>query len=68
MGDLTFEDAFFTGYAADGGILVPEKIPTVSKETLTTWSQLGFVDLAKEIISLFIRETEIPRQELNGNN
>ena len=68
VGDLTFEDALFTGYAADGGILVPEKIPTVSKETLTAWSQLGFVDLAKEIISLFIRETEIPRQELNGNN
>ena len=64
---LSFEDALFTGYAADGGILVPDTIPSVSKEQLKTWSRLGFVDLAKEITSLFVPETEIPKQELNGS-
>ena len=64
---LSFEDALFTGYAADGGILVPDTIPSISKEQLMTWSRLGFVDLAKEITSLYVPETEIPKQELNGS-
>lgn len=64
--DLTFEDALFTGYATDGGILVPEEIPTVSAETLKSWGHLSFVELAKEIVSLFISEEEIPRSDLNG--
>ena len=64
---LSFEDALFTGYATDGGILVPDTIPSISKEQLKTWSRLGFVDLAKEITSLFVPDTEIPKQELNGS-
>ena len=64
--NLTFEDALFTGYAADGGILVPDKIPVISKKTLVRWSKLGFVDLAKEIVPLFVPETEVPRSDLNG--
>lgn len=63
--NLTFEDALFTGYATDGGILVPDKIPVISKKTLVRWSKLGFVDLAKEIVPLFVPETEVPRSDLN---
>ena len=66
VGNLTFENALFTGYATDGGILVPEEVPVVSGETLKSWSRLGFVDLAKEIVSLFVPEEEIPRIDLNG--
>ena len=68
VSDLTFENALFTGYAEDGGILVPEDIPLVPRETLQLWSRLGFVDLAKEIVSLFVPEQEVPRSELNGKN
>ena len=66
VSDLTFENALFTGYAEDGGILVPVDVPVVSCETLKSWSRLGFADLSKEIVSLFVPEEEIPRSELNG--
>lgn len=64
VSDVTFEEALFTGYAADGGILLPVSIPTVNKATLEKWRQLSFQDLATEIVSLFISETEIPKDDL----
>lgn len=32
--DATFEEALFTGYAKDGGIMLPQEIPEVSADTL----------------------------------
>ena len=64
VSDVTFEEALFTGYAADGGILLPVSIPTVNKATLEKWRELSFQDLATEIVSLFISETEIPKEDL----
>ncbi|WAR21412.1 THNS2-like protein, partial [Mya arenaria] len=52
VSDATFEEAVFTGYAADGGILLPQEIQPVSMETLKAWSKLSFVELAKEIMQL----------------
>lgn len=63
---LTFEDALYTGYAEDGGILLPEEIPNISNDKLKSWSKLSYVELVKEIVPYFVGEDEIPKDELNS--
>ncbi|KAL4231318.1 Threonine synthase-like 2 [Mactra antiquata] len=63
--NATFEDAVFTGYAQDGGIILPEVIPRVSESDLEGWKDLNFVDLAKKILPYFISTEEIPADDLN---
>jgi threonine synthase len=58
---MSFQDAVVTGLAPDGGLLLPETIPDVSGR-IGLWRDLGFVDLALEILPLFI--DDIPRDEL----
>jgi threonine synthase len=59
-----FEKAVLQGYAADGGLFVPEVIPQVAPEKLQQWSRLNFEDLAFEILSLFIDRSIISADEL----
>jgi threonine synthase len=61
---VDFETAVLQGYAEDGGLFVPETIPRISEERLQKWSTLSFVDLAFEIISLFIDQTILSPDEL----
>jgi len=61
---VDFETAILQGYAADGGLFVPESIPRISAGQLQKWSQLGFVDLAFEILSLFIDRSVLSADEL----
>ena len=42
-----FETAVLQGFAADGGLFVPETIPRISEEQLQGWSKLSFADLAR---------------------
>ena len=63
---LSFEDALFSGFLADGGIVMPETIPTISREILSSWSHLSYTELAKKVLSYFISEEEIPVNELNS--
>eukprot|EP00124_Ichthyophonus_hoferi_P004478 Ihof_evm1s499 gene=Ihof_evmTU1s499 len=60
---LSFEQAVMTGLAPDGGLYVPENIPSVSEETMNEWSKLSFAELATEVLSLYIGD-EIPRKDL----
>lgn len=60
---IGFIDAILMGLADDGGLLVPERIPELSEETLEQWRKLSYQDLALEVFSLFTGG-EIPRQEL----
>lgn len=62
----TFEEALFTGYAADGGLILPETIPKIDAKELTSWAKLSYVELAKKIISLYVDEDEIPSSDLSG--
>ena len=59
---MAFQDAIITGLAPDGGLLLPEQIPSVA-ERLADWRELGFVDLACELMGCFI--DDIPRDDLN---
>ena len=63
----SFEQALFSGYSEDGGLFVPEFIPTVSSDTLQAWSKLSYKELAGEVVHLFISEEEIPRNVITGN-
>lgn len=59
---ISFEDTVMMGLATDGGLLLPQTIPTVTTETLQEWSRLRYADLAFEVIRLFA--TDIPSDTL----
>lgn len=61
---VTFEDAVLNGYAPDGGLYVPERLPKISLATLTKWKHLSYTELVFEITSLFIDKEIIPPQDL----
>ena len=61
---LTFKQALYTGFAVDGGMLLPESIPALSPETLRAWAGLPYKELVKNIVALYV-EDEIPEQDLN---
>ena len=62
----TFKDAVLKGLASDGGLLVPEEIPTIKSNPfiLEEWSKLSFADLAVEVMGCFIKEDEISKADL----
>jgi threonine synthase len=60
---LGFADAVMMGLGTDGGLLVPEQIPTLSPQTLRAWSALRFQDLAVEVLAPFVGDS-IPRDDL----
>jgi len=62
--DLSFKQVLFAGYAKDGGLYFPESIPTLSKETLESWSKLGYPEIVKNVMSLFIGEEDILSDDL----
>ena len=49
---LSFKDAVMTGLARDGGLLIPDRIPSIV-EQLDDWKHLDYPDLATAIMSLF---------------
>ncbi len=61
---VDFETAILDGFAADGGLYVPETLPQISKAQLAQWKNLGYVDLAFEILSLFIARSVISETAL----
>jgi threonine synthase len=61
---VDFETAILDGFAADGGLYVPEELPKISKETLEQWSVLTYTELAFEFLSLFIDRSIISEIDL----
>lgn len=61
---VDFEEAILDGYAVDGGLYVPELLPQISLEQLGKWKDIGYKNLAFEILSLFIDRTIISEFEL----
>ena len=59
---LRFQDAVMMGLARDGGLLLPETLPTVAADMLVRWQHLPYQYLAKEVLSLFI--DDIPEHDL----
>ena len=63
---VDFETAILSGYAPDGGLYVPEKLPPVSPETLQRWSDLSYPDLAFAVISLFVDRSIVGEADLRS--
>lgn len=61
---VDFETAILDGFAVDGGLYVPESIPQISQEQLHAWKDLSYVELAFEILSLFIDRSIMSAEEL----
>ncbi|XP_071507241.1 threonine synthase-like 2 [Diadema antillarum] len=65
FGKFSFEEAIFMpGYLPDGGLLIPEEVPQVSRSTLLEWFKLSYPELCKRIFPLFVGEDEIPLADL----
>ena len=62
---ISFSQAVMMGLATDGGLLLPEKIPTIDAETLKQWGQLSFQELAVEVMLPFVGD-DMSREELAG--
>jgi threonine synthase len=51
---ISFKEAVMMGLAADGGLLLPDSLPSVDSATLDVWKDLSYPDLALKIMGLFI--------------
>ncbi len=60
---IGFTDAVMMGLARDGGLLLPERLPTVDRGRLNSWRNLPYQYLALDILGLFI--DDIPRLDLD---
>jgi len=54
---LNFEEALLTGLARDGGLYVPETIPTLSREDLADMATMSYEDVAFKVMRPFIGDT-----------
>lgn len=52
------------GLASDGGLFIPEVIPSLPRDWESKWKNLSFSALAFEILSLYISTSEIPPADL----
>ncbi len=60
---LTFEDVVLTGLAPDGGLYIPESLPSFSQEEIASWAGLSYQDLAFKVIAPFVAGT-VPDDDL----
>ena len=51
---LGFDDVVLTGLASDGGLYVPESLPTISEVTFRQWQSLHYDELAIEVMWPFV--------------
>lgn len=61
---MSFEDVVLKGLAPDGGLFIPEELPSLPSDWQTAWASLSFQDLAVRIFSLYISPAEIPPADL----
>jgi len=54
---LTFEEAMLTGLARDGGLYVPENIPTLSHEQIAAMAGQSYEDIAFTVMRPFVGDT-----------
>lgn len=61
---VDFESAILAGFAPDGGLYVPDRIPEIASTQLEEWRHLSYLDLAFEILSLYIDRSVMPATDL----
>ena len=63
---VSFQKAVIAGHAPDGGLYVPECIPTITPDELQSMRSLTYPQLAENIIRKFILEDELTSAELKS--
>lgn len=61
---IPFTKAVMMGLAEDGGLLLPRTIPRIDSQTLASWKELSYAELAYEVMSRFI--DDIPASDLKN--
>jgi threonine synthase len=61
---ISFKDAVMMGLASDGGLLLPQTYPAVTREQLESWRGLTYSELAFEVISRYV--DDIPAGDLKS--
>jgi len=59
---VSFSETVFEGLSPDGGLFVPERIPTIDEKTRNYWKNLSYQELALEVFKLFA--TDLPEEDL----
>jgi len=59
-----FDEAILSGFAADGGLFVPDTLPLFSHEELEEMAQLDYLDLAAHVTGVFIDPQIMPNHDL----
>ena len=62
---LSFADTVLTGLASDGGLYVPEKLPSFSREEIAEMAGLDYRELAFRIMWPFVSE-DLSEDEMRG--
>jgi len=53
---MNFEEVLLAGLASDGGLYVPETLPSFSQEEIASWAGLPYNELAFKIIKPFVSD------------
>ncbi|KAJ7624979.1 tryptophan synthase beta subunit-like PLP-dependent enzyme [Mycena polygramma] len=61
---LSFEETVLTGLAPNGGLYIPETIPSLPLDWQTKWKSYSFVELSVAVLSLYISREEISEADL----
>ncbi len=62
---LSFEEVVLTGLASDGGLYVPETLPSFTADEIASWASLSYQQLAFKIIKPFVG-SEISDEDLES--
>ena len=62
---VNFDTAVLRGFAPDGGLFVPDRLPRFRPDELEEMAELGYTGLAVHILSRFIDPRIIPAEDLD---
>ena len=51
-----FQDVLLEGLAPDGGLAIPQSLPTISSQELESWRGLSYPDLAATVLGYFVTD------------
>ena len=62
----SFEQSLFVGWLDNGGLLMPEYIPTCTKEELLSWSSYSYQEICMEMLKVFAGDDFVSTYELKS--
>ncbi len=65
VNDISFKDAVMMGLATDGGLLLPEYIPSLTTEKINSFAAMSYPQIAFEVISRFTGD-DFPAADLRA--